>query len=344
MIRFEHIEFLYLLGSVPVFFILYWIYRRWRRKKLKNIGEPNLVDLLIPNYSGSKPFIKFLCLMISYSSLLVAIANPQIGTKLEEIKRRGVEVVIALDVSNSMMAEDIKPNRLDRAKQEISKLIDKLENDKIGIVVFAGKPFIQLPLTTDYSAAKLMLSTISTDIVSTQGTAIGAAIEASVATYSKDNTKSKVLIIMSDGENHEDDAVRAAKQAADDNIIIHAIGMGTLNGAPIPIYQNNTINGFMKDKSGKTVMTKLVPEVLQQVAIASDGEFSTVSDMDLVTIIDKIGKMEKLEFGAKQFTNFESRFQYFLALSLFFLFIELLISERKIRPFALANKLFGANK
>ena len=343
MIKFEHIEFLYGMGSVPLFFVVYYFYRRWRRKKIKQIGDPNLVNSLIGNYSGSKPFLKLILLMLAYSSLLVALANPQIGTKLEEVKRKGVELVIALDVSNSMLAEDIKPNRLDRAKQEISKLIDKLENDKIGLIVFAGKSFIQLPLTSDFSAAKLMLSTVNTDIISTQGTAIGAAIETAKNMYSEDNTKSKVLLIISDGENHEDDAIGAARQASEQNIIIHCVGMGSIGGAPIPIYQNNRIVGFLKDNQNNTVMTKLVPEVLQQVAIAANGDFYTSDDMDLIAILEKISKMDQIEFGAKQFTNYESRFQYFIGLALIFLMLELLISERKIRFFVF-RKMFGVEK
>lgn len=343
MIKFEHIEFLYGLASLPLFFGIYYFYRRWRRKKLKQMGDVALINSLIGDYSGSKPFFKFLLLMLAYSSLLIALANPQIGTKLEEVKRKGIELVIALDVSNSMMAEDIKPNRLDRAKQEISKLIDNLENDKIGLVVFAGKSFIQLPLTTDYSAAKLMLSTVNTDIISTQGTAIGAAIETAQTMYSQDNTKSRALIIISDGENHEDNAIDAASKSSEQNIIIHCVGMGTITGAPIPIYQNNRISGFLKDNENNTVMTKLVPEVLQQVALASNGEFYSSDDMDLTQIIDRISQMDKLEFGSKQFTNYESRFQYFLGLALIFLFIELLMSERKIKV-NLIGKLFGGEK
>lgn len=343
MIKFEHIEFLYGLLALPILFIIYYLYRRWRRKKLKTVGDTELITSLIGNYSGSKPFFKFILLMLSFSSLVITLANPQIGTKLEEVKRKGVELIIALDVSNSMLAEDIKPNRLDRAKQEISKLIDKLENDRIGIIVFAGKSFVQLPLTSDYAAAKLMLSTISTDIVSTQGTAIGSAIEAAEGMYSEDNTKSRALIIISDGENHEDDAVGAAKEAAEKNIIIHCVGMGTINGAPIPIYQNNRIVSFLKDNENNTVMTKLVPEVLQQVAIASNGEFYTGSDIDLVSILDKISTMDKLEFGSKQFTNYESRYQYFLGLAIFFLILELLISEHKTK-FNPITKLFGRER
>ena len=344
MIRFEHFEFLYFLSGIPVLFIIYYLYRRWRRNKLKIIGDYNLINQLIPNSSGSKAFFKFIFLMFAYLFFVVGIANPQIGTKLEEIKRKGVEVIIALDISNSMTCEDIKPNRLDRSKQEISKLIDGLENDKIGIIIFAGKSFMQLPLTTDYSAARLMLSTINTDLISSQGTAMGSAIDMAVESFSSDNTKSKVLIIISDGENHEDNALESSKKAADKNIIIHAIGMGTMEGGPIPIYQNGRISGFMKDNEGNTILTKLNPNILQEVAIAGSGEFSTPEQMDLKAIIDKITNMEKQEFGTKTFTDYESRFQIFIAIGLLFLLIEFFMTERKFRSFNRLSNLIGGKK
>lgn len=344
MIRFERIEFLYLIVSIVFFYLIYYLYRRWRRKKLLLIGQSNLVNSLIENYSGSKPFLKFNLIMIAYVLLLIALANPQIGTKLEEVKRKGVEVIIALDISNSMLSEDIKPNRLAKAKQEISKLIDNLSTDKIGIIVFAGKSFVQLPLTTDYSAAKLMLSTISTDLISTQGTAIGSAIETAIQSFSKDNTRSKVLILISDGENHEDDALEAARKATENNIVIYTIGMGTLEGAPIPIYQNGRISSFLKGNDGQIVITKLVPEVMQRIAAVGNGDFYTAQNMDLTAIIEKISKMEQIEFGTKQFTNFESRFQYFLAGTILLLLLELLITEQKIKPFAFFSRFFGAER
>ena len=282
--------------------------------------------------------------MIAYVLLLIVLANPQIGTKLEEVKRKGVEVIIALDISNSMLAEDIKPNRLAKAKQEISKLIDNLSTDKIGIIIFAGKSFVQLPLTTDYSAAKLMLSTISTDLISTQGTAIGSAIETAIKSFSTDNTRSKVLILISDGENHEDDALEAARKATENNIVIYTIGMGTLEGAPIPIYQNGRISSFLKGNDGQIVITKLVPEVMQRIAAVGNGDFYTAQNMDLTAIIEKISKMEQIEFGTKQFTNYETRFQYFLAGTILLLLLELLITERKIKPFAFFSRFFGAER
>jgi Ca-activated chloride channel family protein len=344
MIRFEHLEFFYALLAVPVLFLIYYIYRNWRRKKLRLIGDLNLIKNLIPNYTGSKPFYKFLLLILAFSALIVALANPQIGTKIEEVKRRGVEIIIALDVSNSMLSEDIKPNRLERAKQEILKLIDNLQNDRISIIVFAGKAFTQLPLTTDFSAAKLMVSITSTDLISTQGTAIGSAIDLAEGSFTKDNTKSKVLLIISDGENHEDDALSSAKNASEKGIIIHSFGMGSPNGAPIPIYQNGNVTGFMKDNAGQTVITKLNPQIMQELASAGNGDFFTADQMDLTALIDKISKMDKQEFGTKMFTDYENRFQIFLGLALFLMLIEFVISEKRNKVLNRISNLIGGYK
>jgi Ca-activated chloride channel family protein len=344
MIKFEHIEFFYGFIAVPVFFFIYYIYRSWRRKKLRQMGDLNLIKNLIPNYTGSKPFYKFLLLILAFSALIMALANPQIGTKMEEVKRQGVEIIIALDISNSMLSEDIKPNRLERAKQEILKLIDNLQNDRISLVIFAGKAFTQLPLTTDYSAAKLMVSITNTDLISTQGTAIGSAIELAQESYTKDNSKSKVLLIISDGENHEDDALTIAKQAADKGIIIHTFGMGSPNGAPIPIYQNGNVTGFMKDNSGQTIITKLNPQILQELSDVGNGDFFTADQMDLTALIDKIGKMDKQEFGTKMFTDYENRFQIFLGLALFLMMIEFIISEKRNKVLNRISNLIGGYK
>lgn len=344
MLKFEYIEFLYGLLSIPIFFFIYYIYRRWRRRKLRSLGDIDSIKSLINNYSGSKPFWKFIVMMLAYAFLLIGLSNPQIGTKLEEIKRKGIELVIALDVSNSMNAEDIKPNRLDKAKQEISYLFDVLDNDKIGIVVFAGKSFIQMPLTMDYSAARMLLSSITTDIINSQGTAIGSAIETAQNMYSNDNSKSRVLILFSDGENHEDDALVAAKNASNQNIIIYTIGIGTTNGSPIPIYRNNKIAGFMKDQHDNSVISKLDPSLLQKIAEETKGEFYLTQNINLVNIVEKINNMEKIEFGTKQFTNYESRFQYFIGLSFIFLIVELLMTEYKSKSKSLLAKYLGLYK
>lgn len=280
--------------------------------------------------------------MIGYALLIIGIANPQTGSKLVEGERKGIDIMIALDVSNSMLAEDIQPNRLERAKQSISKLIDKLGNDRIGIIVFAGHAYMQLPITTDYSAAKMFLETINTRIVPTQGTAIGTAIDMAVNSFD-DETHSRAIIVITDGENHEDEPIESAKNAVDQGIIVYTIGMGLLEGAPIPEYnQYNRRTGYKKDRQGSTVITKLNESMLQQIASAGNGVYvrANNSSTGLKTVFDEINKLEKTEFESKMFSDYEDRFQYFIALSLIFIILELLIFERKSKWLSKIN-LFG---
>jgi len=331
MFRFENIEYLYALSAIPIFALVYIISRILRIQKLKLLADPELINRLTPDVSSFKPIYKFVLLMLAFSFGVIALANPQIGTKMEEIKRGGIELIIALDVSNSMKSEDIKPNRLERAKQSILKLVDNLISDKIGIVVFAGDAFLQLPLTTDYSAAKLMVSTIETEMIATQGTAIGHAINLGASAFTKESDINKAMIIITDGENHEDDALKAAKEARELGIIIHTIGMGSLQGGPIPLYQNGREVGYVKDKEGNTVVTKLNASVLQQIAMEADGRFirSSSADPDLKALLEDISAMDKKEFESKVFTEFEDRYQYFLAIAILLLFLEIFISGRK---------------
>jgi Ca-activated chloride channel family protein len=243
-----------------------------------------------------------------------------------------------------MKAEDIKPNRLERSKQAISRLIDQLENDRIGMIVFAGTAYVQLPITSDFAAAKLFLSSIETDIVPTQGTCVGCAIDLAGESFVGNDNKHKALVIISDGENHEEDAIEAAKKANEKGIIIHTIGMGSLEGAPIPINRNGT-NDFLKDKQGNTVITKLDPLTLERVAAEGKGVFiqATNSDDGLSAVLNQINKMEKKSFGTKQFTGFEDRFQYFLAAGLLILLIEYSLSERRSKFIQKLN-LFNEKK
>lgn len=346
MFKFENIEYLYALTAIPIFVLLYILSRILRRQKLKNAGEKHLLMQLMPQVSDFKPIFKFIMLLFAYTFGVIALANPQIGTKMEEVKREGVELIIALDVSNSMKAEDIKPNRLERAKQSIVKLIDNLVSDKIGIIVFAGDAFLQLPITTDYSAAKLMISTVETDMIGTQGTAVGAAIELGVKSFSDDEEINKAMIIISDGENHEDDALGAAEDADENDIIIHTIGMGSIEGAPIPVYQNGRDMGYVKDSEGNTVISKLNAGMLQQIASVGNGRFirSSSADPDLTALLEEISGMDKKEFESKMFTEYEDRFQYFLAAALFFLLLELLISYKKNKYLAMLEKFAGGKK
>ena len=233
MFRFENSVFLYVLVLIPAFALLYFLLRNYRKKLLQKYGDMSLLNHLMPEVSRYKNVIKISLLLSGLAFLILGTANPQIGTKLENFKREGVDVIIAIDVSNSMKAEDVKPNRLERAKQYVSKLIDKMYNDRIGLIVFAGDAFIQLPLTTDYSAAKLFLSTVDCDLVYNQGTAIGKAIELSMKSFKQEEKKYKALIIITDGENHEDDAISIAGEAVKTGIVIYTIGMGSINGAPI---------------------------------------------------------------------------------------------------------------
>lgn len=342
MIRFAHSEYLYALIAVPVFLILFLVMKRSRKKGLNNFGDLSLIKTLYSDVSTRKPVWKFVLLILSFVSVVIGIANPQVGSKLEEVKREGVDIMIALDVSNSMKAEDIKPNRLERAKQSISKLIDKLQNDRIGIIVFAGKAYVQLPITTDFAAAKLFLSTIDSDMIPTQGTVIGDAINLSVKSFASKEKKHKVLVVITDGEGHEDNAVEEAKDAAKEGVIVHTIGMGSQGGGPIPIYQNNVLAGFRKDKAGSTVVTKLDEGALQEIATAGKGKFirASTSDAGLNLLLDEVNKMEKKNFGSKMYTDYEDRFQYFLAFGLLLLLIELSISDRKSKRLSKLN-LFG---
>ena len=331
MFRFEHTDFLYALLLIPALTVLFIWVSVWKKKAMNKYGDWGIIQRLLPGISKGRVIVKFVLLMIAYVFLIIGIANPQIGSKLVEGERKGIDIMIALDVSNSMLAEDIKPNRLIRAKQAISKLIDKLGNDRIGIIVFAGNAYVQLPITTDYSAAKMFLTTINTRIVPTQGTAIGKAIEMAAGSFD-DETHSRAIIVITDGENHEDDAIKAAKKASEKNIKVFTVGMGLPDGAPIPDYDKyNRKTGYKKDRQGTTVVTKLNESALQQIASAGKGAYVRANNAQtgLKKVFEEISKLEKTEFESKMFSDFEDRFQYFIAVSLIFLFLELLIFERK---------------
>jgi Ca-activated chloride channel family protein len=342
MLRFEHTEFLYALLLIPALTGIFIWMMFWKKRALKRFGDWAIIHRLIPGLSGGRVIAKFILLMIGYAFLVIGIANPQIGSKLVEGERKGIDIMIALDVSNSMLAEDIKPNRLEMSKQAISKLIDKLGNDRIGVVVFAGKAYMQLPITTDYSAAKMFLAAINTRIVPSQGTAIGAAIEMAVGAFD-DETHSRAIIIITDGENHEDDALKAAREASEKGIIVYTVGMGLPEGAPIPDYNKfNQMVGYKKDRDGSTVVTRLDEAMLQQIASAGKGVYVRANNTQsgLKTILDEINKLEKTKFESRTFSDYEDRFQYFIVVSLIFLILELFIFERKSKWLSKIN-FFG---
>jgi len=326
-----------LCGVTVVFTLLFILTNRWKKRAIASFGDPELLAPLMPDVSKGRPILKFILLLFASWSLVIGIANPQIGSKVEEVKREGVDLMIALDLSKSMLAEDIKPNRLVRSKQAISKMIDKLKGDRIGLIVFGGEAFVQLPITTDYAAAKLFLSTIGTDIMPTPGTAIGDAISLGLRSFgdppedSEAQQTNKAIIIITDGENHEDDAIEAAEEAADQGVTVHTIGMGLTKGGPIPIYRRGVQIGYRKDKEGKTVITKLNEIMLQQIAAAGNGIYIRANNLQtgLGILFTEINKMEKVKYGSKIFTDYEDRFQYFLALAIFFLILEFFLAEKK---------------
>lgn len=292
------------------------------------MGDETLVKNLMPSKSASKGWVRAILFSIAFLFFSIGLARPQIGAKLKEHKSKGCEVMIVLDVSNSMLAQDYSPNRLERAKLAISRLTDKLKNDRIGLILFAGTSFVQLPITSDYISAKMFLSNISTESVPVQGTAIGEAINTAIRGFSAQSEKSRVIIVITDGENHEDDPVEAAKQAAEMGIKVYTIGVGSSHGQPIPI------NGeLLKDSQGNIVVTKLDETVLKNVASAGNGAYVKAGndEFGLNPIIDDIRKMEDEEFQSMVFEEFNEQYMYFFALSLLFFIMEMLIGNRKAK-------------
>lgn len=330
MFRFENEIYKWALLAVPLLIVIYLIARYNTRKTLKLIGNIEFVNRLIPDLSKSKYLIKFIIRILALIAFILGMMNLQFGTKLEEVEREGIEIIVALDISNSMLAEDIAPSRLERAKQSVLKLIDNIYNDKLGLIIFAGESFLQLPLTTDYSAAKLLVSTISPDLIPAQGTAIGSAIELSMESFSEEEVN-KVLIVITDGENHEDDALGMAEEAVEKGIFVNTIGMGSPDGAPIPIIQNGRNLGFRKDRSGETVVTKLNEGMLRQIATTGNGRFIRASntDLNLKAILDDLENIEKTKFDTKVFTDYDDKFQWFFGFSLLMLIIDFIMSYRK---------------
>lgn len=327
MIQFERPDFLYLLVLIPILLIWFFIIQRQKRKKLQVFAQDDLLATLMPSKSKLRPRLKFIFLSLGFTFFIIGMSNPQIGSKLEEMKRQGVEIIIALDVSNSMLAEDIKPNRLERAKRTVSQLIDKLHGDKVGLIVFAGQAYVQMPTTTDYRAAKMFLSSITPGIVPVQGTAIGEAIALGTSSFTEDNDKNKVLLVITDGENHEEGVVKLAEEATTKGIHIYTIGMGLAKGTPIPIYDRYGRKDYRRDQEGKVVVTKLNEDMLQQVATAGDGKYIPATQLD--NLFEDIQKMDKQEFESKVYSDYEDRFQYFFGIALLFLLLELVTLNRK---------------
>ncbi len=326
MINFAEARYLLLLLLIPFFFLLHALVLRFRRKRIMKFGDPSLVSQLMPSYSRGKAWVRLVLFSIGFFFFVIGLSRPQIGAKLKEHETRGAEIMIVLDVSNSMLAEDYSPNRLERAKLAISRLVDKLRDDRIGLIVFAGNSFVQLPITTDYVSAKMFLNSISTESVPVQGTAIGEAINTAMRSFSAQSEKSRAIVVITDGENHEDDPVAAAKQAAGLGARVFAIGVGSPEGKPIPM------NGeLLKDKNGEIVVTRLDEDVLKEVAAAGGGLYVRAgnSEFGLNPVIDEIKRMDDEKYSSVVFEEYDEQFMYFLGIALLFFVVEMLVGDRK---------------
>ena len=326
MIIFANYQFLWLLLLVPVIPAVYAVVKGLRRARIRRFGDEAMVRELMPHYSSAKGWVRIVLFTLAFMFFVIGLARPQIGAKLSERKIKGAEIMICLDVSNSMLAEDYSPNRLERAKMAISSIVDKLRDDRIGLIIFAGTSFVQLPVTTDYVSAKMFLSSIDAGSIPVQGTAIGDAIHTAIKSFSAQSEKSRVIILITDGENHEDDAVAAAKEAGDSGIRIYTIGVGSTHGQPIPVDGQ-----LLTDKDGNIVVSKLDEAVLRKVAAAGSGAYVHAGndEFGLNPIIDDIRRMEGEEFSSVVFEQYDEQYVYFFALALLLLVIEVLVGERK---------------
>lgn len=332
ILRFENPQYLYWLLVIPVLVSVYVLIRWWNRKQFERFANIKLRHYLVPMFSSARANTKFVLFNLIIALLIIGAANLQSGAKMEKMKREGIDLFMCIDISNSMHAEDIAPNRLERSKHAINNLISKMQGDRIGIVVFAGNAYVQLPITTDYAAAKMFLSTVDTDLIPTQGTEIGRAIDLALKSFGE-NEHSKAIIIISDGEDHENgDAVKAAQEAAKQGVKIYTIGMGLSDGAPIPVYnQYHKQIGYKKDKEGNIVITKLDDNLLRQIAEIGDGLYvrASNSNVGLDKIYEDISKAEKSEIESKVFTDYDDQFQWFVGAAIILLIIEILLSSGK---------------
>ncbi|WP_179337312.1 vWA domain-containing protein [Winogradskyella ludwigii] len=316
---------------IPVIILLFIFLQIWRRSAQKKFADSALLKRLSPNQSLFKSILKVVVLCLAFACLSLALVNPKIGTKLETVRSEGVDIVFAIDVSKSMLAEDIAPNRLQKSQQLVTQIINSLVSDRVGIIAYAGKAFPQLPITTDYASAKMFLQNMNTDMLSSQGTAISEAIQLSKTYYDNEEQSNRVLIIISDGEDHDGEALEIAEEAAEQGIRIFTVGVGDVKGGPIPIKRNGVVLNYKKDNQGETVITRLNETTLKDIAAEANGVYINGSNTaEVVNMIkEELNKMDKQEFESKQIADFKDQFQWFLAFGIFFLFIDIFFLERK---------------
>lgn len=333
--QFENIDYLWALTGIPVLMLLFWARNLYKRKLLKRLGTPQLREKLLKDHSKGRPIWKNAFLILAMVSLIIGMANPQTDGITSKVKIKGSEIIIAVDVSNSMKAEDLSPNRLEKAKVDIIQLLNRVKNDRVGLIIFAGKAFIPVPLTTDYAMVKMYLRGIDTDVISTQGTDVAAAISLAQESFSEDKKRNKAIILITDGEDHEENAVETARKASEEGIVIHTIGMGNKEGVPLPARSRYGKKEFRRDKEGNVVVSKLNEGLLNEIASIGKGSYIHASNygLGLDRVYEQLSKMEKAEFQEKIVTDYEDNFQLYLWIALTLLLIELVILPKK-------NKLF----
>ncbi len=321
----------WVLAVIPIILLWFIVIQIWKHRTQKRFAYASTLKKLSPNQSLFKSVLKVLVLCLAFASIAVALVNPKIGTKLETVRSQGVDIVFAVDVSKSMLAEDVAPNRLEKAKQLVTQIINNLVSDRVGIIAYAGKAFPQLPITTDYAAAKMFLQNMNTDMLSSQGTAINEAITLGRTYFDDEEQTNRILIIISDGEDHSNVAIDAAEEAATEGIRIFTIGVGDVKGGPIPEKRNGIVLNYKKDNDGETVITRLDEETLKSIAKNANGAYINGKNTSnvIAEIKDVLSKMDKKEFEAKQFADFKDQFQWFLAAAIFLLFLDLFFLERK---------------
>ncbi|MBJ6367388.1 vWA domain-containing protein [Snuella sedimenti] len=331
MYQLEEKIWFWALVIIPVIMLFFLVLQIWKHKTQARFADKQLLKRLSPNRSLFKSILKIIVLSLAFACLAIALVNPKVGTKLETVKREGVDIVFAVDVSKSMLAEDIAPNRLEKAKQLVTQIINNLASDRIGVIAYAGKAFPQLPITTDYAAAKMFLQNMNTDMLSSQGTAINEAIKLAKTYFDDEEQTNRVLIIISDGEDHSEEAALVAEEANEEGIRIFTIGVGDVKGGPIPEKRNGIVLNYKKDSKGETVITRLNEETLQNIASKANGIYINGKNTNSVVenIRDILNAMDKTEFEAKQFADFKDQFQWFLGFGVFFLLLDIFLLERK---------------
>ena len=344
MYQIDAYQYIYLLTALPLLWISYAFLLRWKRKTQAAFAHPDLLERLSPNRSRFKPTLKIILLSLVLVFLVIGLMNPKIGTELETVKREGVDIVFAIDVSKSMLAEDIAPNRIEKSKRLVSAILNQLASDRVGIIAYAAQAVPQLPITTDYSAAKMFLQALNTDMLSSQGTALDSAIDLSGTYFDDEDQTNRVIFLISDGEDHSEEAANAASRAAELGIKIFTFGVGTEKGAPIPLKRNGVIESYKKDFDGEVVITKRNQIVLEAIAAATEGIYQDGNDTQAVLdfVSEQLKAMDKKEFEAKKFVSYKDRFQAFLLGALLFLLIDLFLFETKTKWVQKLN-LFNEN-